>query len=70
MRRLGDRVAWVCTINEANTPLHLNYNGLLDVSAADQAWASLVVAAAAAFGVADSDLGPFLTAVDDTPASA
>jgi beta-glucosidase len=29
MRRIGDRVEWVCTINEANTPPQLTANGLL-----------------------------------------
>jgi beta-glucosidase len=66
MRRLGDRVRWVCTINEANTPLQLKFNGLLDADAADGAWASFLAAAAAVFGVADTELGLFLNAVDDT----
>ena len=29
MARLGDRVKWVCTINEANTPVLLTHSGLL-----------------------------------------
>lgn len=29
MEVLGDRVKWVCTINESNTPLQLTINGLL-----------------------------------------
>jgi beta-glucosidase len=66
MRRLGDRVTWVCTINEANTPLQLKFNGLLDTDAADNAFGPFVASAAAAFGVPDTELGLFLTAVDDT----
>jgi beta-glucosidase/6-phospho-beta-glucosidase/beta-galactosidase len=29
MTRIGDRVSWVCTINEANAPLLLAGSGLL-----------------------------------------
>jgi beta-glucosidase len=36
MGRLGDRVRWVCTINEANTPVLLADNGLLPKSMIDQ----------------------------------
>jgi beta-glucosidase len=66
MRRLGDRVRWVCTINEANTPLQLKSNGLLDAGAADSTWSSFLAIAAAAFGVPDTAVGLFLTAVDES----
>ena len=66
MRRLGDRMTWVCTINEANTPLQLKYNGLLEATVADSELPPFVATVAVTFGLPDSDLGLFLTAVDDT----
>jgi beta-glucosidase len=65
MRRLGDRVEWVCTINEANTPLQLAFNGLLGTDAtAHDARAESMAEAAQAFGVTGQP-GLFLTAVDE-----
>jgi beta-glucosidase len=40
MQHLGDRVDWVCTLNEANTPLQLAFNGLLVTDTADESTAS------------------------------
>ena len=60
MSRLGDRVSWVCTINEANTPLLLAQYGL--VSAKPDKSHSL---AAKAFGVTDDDFCPFFPAAGD-----
>jgi len=60
MSRLGDRVSWVCTINEANTPLLLAHYGLL--SAKPDKSHSL---AAKAFGVADADFCPFFPMAGD-----
>jgi beta-glucosidase len=60
MSRLGDRVSWVCTINEANTPLLLAHYGLL--SAKPHNANSL---AAKAFGVADNDFCPFFPTASD-----
>ena len=51
MRRLGDRVEWVCTINEANTPLRLAVNGLLAADAGDPTAARSMTEAAEAFGL-------------------
>jgi beta-glucosidase len=65
MSRLGDRVSWVCTINEANTPLLLAHYGLLSVKPDKSN--SL---AAKAFGVADDDFCPFFPAAGDERAIA
>lgn len=65
LRRLGDRVEWVCTINEANTPLQLTANGLLSdelIAAMNASFA----AAAPAFGAAPDAFGVFFTATDET----
>jgi beta-glucosidase len=60
MSRLGDRVSWVCTINEANTPLLLARYGLLSAMPAES-----ISLAAKAFGVADDDFCPFFPAAGD-----
>lgn len=64
MRRLGDRVEWVCTINEANTPLQLAVNGLLSADEADETMSRFLAEAAVAFGPAPEP-GLFLTSVDE-----
>jgi beta-glucosidase len=61
MGRLGDRVRWVCTINEANTPVLLADNGLLPKSMIDQV-AGTNSLAAKAFGVAEEIFCPFFPA--------
>jgi beta-glucosidase len=65
MRRLGDRVEWVCTINEANTPLQLAFNGLLAADAGDRAMAQYRAEAAEAFAVPPERLGLFFMSVDE-----
>lgn len=64
MRRLGDRVAWVCTINEANLPLQLTFTRPSD-SRAHERSAAAGAAAADAFGVPGDALGLFATAFDE-----
>jgi beta-glucosidase len=69
MRRLGDRVTWVCTINEANTPVLLTHSGLLPES-----WKAKLertsIMAAKAFGVSEEDFCPFFPAASDDKAVA
>jgi beta-glucosidase len=65
MRRLGDRVEWACTVNEANTPLQLAVNGLLTAGQGDAATTQYLAEAAAAFAVAPQPPALFLTAVDE-----
>jgi beta-glucosidase len=69
MRRLGDRVTWVCTINEANTPVLLTHSGLLPES-----WRARLdqtnILAAKAFGVSDDAFCPFFPAASDDKAVA
>ena len=67
MARLGDRVTWVCTINEANTPLLLAYSGLLPASALGKL-AETNSLAAKAFGVTDDKFCPFFPAASDEKA--
>lgn len=64
MRRLGDRVAWVCTINEANLPLQLTFARRSDSLGRERSSAS-GAAAAEAFGVPRDELGLFVTAFDE-----
>ncbi len=65
--RLGDRVTWVSTINEANTPVLLTHSGLLPES-----WMTKVDEtnrlAAKAFGVSDDAFCPFFPAASDDKA--
>jgi beta-glucosidase len=67
MARLGDRVTWVCTINEANTPALLTAGGLLPKS-----WMAKLVEtnslAAKAFGVSEDDFCPFFPAASNDKA--
>jgi beta-glucosidase len=65
VRRLGDRVEWFCTINEANTPLQLEANGLLAIDGVAQAMTHYLAEAAEAFSVAPERPGLFLTSVDE-----
>jgi beta-glucosidase len=65
--RLGDRVQWFCTINEANTPLQITGNGLLSPALAGRLEAGRA-AAAAAFGVATERFTPFFPYAGDEPA--
>jgi beta-glucosidase len=64
MRRLGDRVAWVCTINEANLPLQLTVTRRSDSLGRERS-AAAGAAAADAFGVSRDALGLFVTASDE-----
>jgi beta-glucosidase len=67
MTRLGDRVSWVCTINEANTPVLLTHSGLLPES-----WMARLVEtnrlAAKAFGVSEDEFCPFFPVASDDKA--
>jgi beta-glucosidase len=67
MARLGDRVSWVCTINEANTPALLTAGGLLPES-----WRAKLAdtnsLAAKAFGVSEDEFCPFFPAASDDKA--
>jgi beta-glucosidase len=65
MRRLRDRVEWVCTINEANTPLQLAVNGLLTNDEGGGAMTRSLAEAAEAFAVAPERPGLFLMSVDE-----
>jgi beta-glucosidase len=56
--RLGDRVRWYCTINEANTPLQITGNGLLSPQLAGKLEAGRATAAAA-FGIDPEHFAPF-----------
>jgi beta-glucosidase len=63
MARLGDRVTWVCTINEANTPVLLSLNGLLPESERSK-MSAFTSASAAAFGVDEDVFCPFFPAAN------
>jgi beta-glucosidase len=69
MARLGDRVTWVCTINEANAPVLLAGSGLLPESESGKLAASMALAAKA-FGVAEEDFCPFFPGASDEKATA
>ena len=69
MARLGDRVSWVCTINEANAPVLLAASGLLPESMAGKLAASMALAAKA-FGVSEDDFCPFFPGASDDAATA
>lgn len=69
MARLGDRVSWVCTINEANAPLLLAGSGLLPESESGKLAASMA-AAATAFGVTEEQFCPFFPGASDETALA
>jgi beta-glucosidase len=64
MRRLGDRVAWVCTINEANLPLQLTFKRRSDSLGRERS-ASAGATAADAFGVPADALALFATSFDE-----
>jgi beta-glucosidase len=65
VRRLGDQVEWFCTINEANTPLQLEVNGLLSSGRMAEAMTRYLAEAAEAFGVVPKRLGLFMSSVDE-----
>ncbi|MGH3676338.1 MAG: glycoside hydrolase family 1 protein [Mycobacterium sp.] len=67
MARLGDRVSWVCTINEANAPVLLAASGSLFDSKLANTTASMALAAKA-FGVSEDKFCPFLPAASDDKA--
>lgn len=67
--RLGDRVSWFCTINEANTPMQLTGNGLLSPTAA-RLLNPFRAVAAESFGVAADDFAPFFPYADSEEAIA
>ena len=69
MARLGDRVSWVCTINEANAPLLMAGSGLLPESERNKL-ASSMTSAAKAFGVAEDEFCPFFPGATDDKAIA
>ena len=69
MARLGDRVTWVCTINEANAPVLLAGSGLLPESESGKLADSMALAAKA-FGVAEKDFCPFFPGASDEKATA
>lgn len=69
MTRLGDRVSWVCTINEANAPVLLAGSGLLPGSESGKLSATMMLAAKA-FGVTDEQFCPFFPGASDEKATA
>jgi beta-glucosidase len=67
MAHLGDRVRWVCTINEANTPVLLTLNGLLPGSILSRI-PEFMAAASDASGVDRDEFCPFFPAASDDEA--
>jgi beta-glucosidase len=68
MARLGDRVSWVCTINEANAPVLLAASGSLFDSRLANMTASMTEAAKA-FGVSEDEFCPLFPAASDDKAT-
>lgn len=66
--RLGDRVKWFCTINEANTPMQLSANGLLP-PATTQMLGPAREAYAQDMGIPVEDFAPFFPFGDTEEAS-
>jgi beta-glucosidase len=69
VKRLGDRVDWYCTINEANTPLQVTGNGLLSPQLTARLEAGRAEAAAH-FGVEPENFTPFFPYASDEAAIA
>lgn len=68
-QRLGDRIEWFCTFNEANTPMQLTGNGLLDPKMAELL-NPVRAKAAKYFGVPTDDFVPFFPFADSEEAIA